>query len=365
MPDEQEAADRLRTRVPRECARTRRGTRSSPGARPGRRDRGLLHEAPGGPRCRRPQGGASGGRPDAANAAARRRSRARQSAVFTSYHVNKRGMTLDVSARRAAAPRSAGPIRDVVRAFADAAQSGRRIRPGRGRLCEWAEHRRRSWPPSLRSGSRAPGATCASRPSSRSRWAEGCTSPVSARVLPLAAPGQLAWDEAGIHAAVGISAALVGPRSGGRPDARLRGSRRVGRKDFLLERFERRAARRIGGGRWRSASRRLGCGSAARAPRALAAHQRHHWEVFLTMLDQPEELSDPSFADPCSAGRSSTFWRGDRASLMLTGAGRPIREGSGGRASLCAPYNTPDDFVRDIQPLARDTLRPVDARLRR
>jgi crotonobetainyl-CoA:carnitine CoA-transferase CaiB-like acyl-CoA transferase len=89
---------------------------------------------------------------------------------------------------------------------------------------------------------------------------------------------------------------------------------------------------------------------------AVAAHQRHHWQVFLAMLDHPEELSDPAFADPVFRREIYDILEALIAPLMAGRSRLDLFE-KGQTAGLpCAPYNTPDDFVRDIQPGARDTF---------
>ena len=172
---------------------------------------------------------------------------------------------------------------------------------------------------------------------------------------PLAMPGQGLWDEAGIHAALGIVAALLARDRCGGQILDLSVHEVSAGKDFLLERYDvgrlGEWGRKVGvgippNGVWRCVDGLFG----------IAAHQEHHWGCFLEMLDHPDELSEPSLADalvrrdifdglqeviaPLLAGRSRVdlFERGQAAGLP------------------CAPLNTPLDFVRDVQPLSRDTF---------
>src|SRR5262249_37020941 len=55
---------------------------------------------------------------------------------------------------------------------------------------------------------------------------------------PLAAPGQLAWDEAGLHAALGIVSALVGRNEAGGQMLDLSVHEVQATKDFVLERYD-------------------------------------------------------------------------------------------------------------------------------
>jgi crotonobetainyl-CoA:carnitine CoA-transferase CaiB-like acyl-CoA transferase len=124
-------------------------------------------------------------------------------------------------------------------------------------------------------------------------------------------------------------------------------------KDFLLERYD------VGRpGEW---GRKIGVGypptgvwECADGPLAVAAHQRHHWQSFLAMLDNPAELSDPAYEDPLF--RRDVFdlleqlinplmARADRLELFARGQAHGLP---------CAPYNTPGDFVADMQPRSRE-----------
>ena len=55
---------------------------------------------------------------------------------------------------------------------------------------------------------------------------------------PLAAPGQLAWDEAGLHAAFGIVSALFGREHAGGQFLDLSVHEVQAGKDFVLERYD-------------------------------------------------------------------------------------------------------------------------------
>src|SRR5262249_20649597 len=115
---------------------------------------------------------------------------------------------------------------------------------------------------------------------------------------PLAAPGQLAWDEAGLHAALGIVSALFDPdRAAGQLLAFSVHQGQAG-QDFGLERYD---VSRPGewGGRFAGVGiPPSGTWQCADGPLGIAAHQEHHWQAFLEMLDHPDELSEPSLNDP-------------------------------------------------------------------
>ena len=170
---------------------------------------------------------------------------------------------------------------------------------------------------------------------------------------PLAAPGQLAWDEAGIHAAFGIVSALFGHGRFGGQTLDFAVHDLAASKDFLVERFDVGAINDWGrsveigippSGRWECRDGVLG----------ISAHQRHHWEAFLAMLDHPDELSEPSLADP-QLRREIFDGLQEVISRLLKDRSRDELFEKGQAAGLpCAPVNDPGDFVRDEQPLARD-----------
>jgi crotonobetainyl-CoA:carnitine CoA-transferase CaiB-like acyl-CoA transferase len=169
---------------------------------------------------------------------------------------------------------------------------------------------------------------------------------------PLAAPGQLQWDEAGIHAAFGTLVALYGREQVGGQLLDLSVHEVAIAKDFLLERYDVATPDQWG--------RRVGVGIpptgewiCADGPFAVASHQNHHWEAFLTMLDHPEALSEPALADPLLRREIFDGLEEVIAGLMASRSREELFE-KGQRAGLpCAPVNTPGDFVRDVQPRAR------------
>jgi crotonobetainyl-CoA:carnitine CoA-transferase CaiB-like acyl-CoA transferase len=169
----------------------------------------------------------------------------------------------------------------------------------------------------------------------------------------LAAPGQLAWDEAGIHAAFGIVSALYGhARSGGQVlDFAVHDL--AASKDFLIERFDVGPVNDWGrsveigippSGRWECRDGLL----------RISAHQQHHWEAFLTMMDHPDELSEPSLADP-QLRRTIFDGLQEVIARLVRDRSRYELFQKGQAAGLpCAPVNDPADFVRDDQPRARE-----------
>ena len=221
------------------------------------------------------------------------------SAVFASYHANKRGG----DARRQA-PRGG---RRVLEAWARPPTSSwprrRRGHPSPGstgttRRSALGCARVPSWPPSPRSGSTAPGATCASTPFVSFAMGGGMHWVGQTDGPPLAAPGQLAWDEAGIHAAFGIVAGalrVTGGSAGRRWTSRCTTSPRPRTSSSSASTSGRSAS---GDVRWGWGSHRRGRWQCRDGLLGISAHQRHHWEAFLTMLDHPDELSEPSLADP-------------------------------------------------------------------
>ena len=281
------------------------------------------------------------------------------SAVFASYHANKRGVTLEVSRHDALAVLGAlGADADVVVA------SPTRRAPVAGFdrdacILQWAA-------PDAIVASITPFGLVGPLRDLRAtplvsfamgggmHWAGHRDGP------PLAAPGQLAWDEAGIHAAFGIVSALFARDRLGGQTLDFAVHDLAASKDFLIERFDVGAINEWGrsveigippSGRWECRD----------GPLRISAHQSHHWEAFLAMLDHPDELSEPSLAD---ARLRREIFDGlveviaglvkDRSRYELFEKGQAV-------GLPCAPENDPGDFVRDEQPLARDLFAELGA----
>ncbi len=229
------------------------------------------------------------------------------SLLFTSYHVNKRGITLDVS-RPDALPllEAVGPSCDVVLL----SPSARSPVAGFDRDV-----------PALRWGTPQTIVAAITPFGLTGPWRDMRMTPFLSYAVggqmhftgvsegpPLAAPGQLAWDEAGIHAAVGISAATMARGQVGGQVLDLAVHEVSAAKDFLLERF---SVERPGNwaGRWESASRRPACGHVPTGlwpwPRTSATTGR----CFSPCSTSPKSSRIRRLPIPSSGARSTTFWR--------------------------------------------------------
>ncbi len=283
------------------------------------------------------------------------RSRPAESMVFASYHANKRGITMDY-ARSEALPmlEALGREYDVILISPSTRRPLAGFEPDIAAL-SWAH------PAAIVASITPFGLTGPLRDLRMTPFVSHAMSGGMHRVgntdgPPLAFPGQIAWDEAGIHAALGIIAALaVRDRVGGQLlDLSVH---EVGAtKDFLLERYDVAALEEWG--------RSVGVGipptgvwECADGPFAVASHQEHHWQAFLAMLDHPQELSDPAYSDPLF--RRAVFdLMGDLIAPLMACRSRSELFNKGQEAGLpCAPYNTPADFVDDTQPNERGTFR--------
>jgi crotonobetainyl-CoA:carnitine CoA-transferase CaiB-like acyl-CoA transferase len=277
-----------------------------------------------------------------------------QSLVFAAYHANKRGITLDVTRSEAmpvlsalgrqcdivlVSPGPRSPVtgfdRDVPSlSWAAPAAIVASITPF-GLTGPWRDMRMTAFLSYAMGG--------------QMHWVGEKDGP------PLAVPGQLAWDDAGIHAALGIAAAMLVRDQVGGQLLDLSVHEVAAAKDFLLERYDVDRPDEWG--------RSVGVGipptgewMCADGPLAIAAHQEHHWQAFLAMLDHPDELSDQSFADPLFRREICDALEALIAPLM---AGRKRSElfEKGQAAGLpCAPFNTPADFVADLQPQVREVF---------
>jgi crotonobetainyl-CoA:carnitine CoA-transferase CaiB-like acyl-CoA transferase len=176
---------------------------------------------------------------------------------------------------------------------------------------------------------------------------------------PLAVPGQLQWDEAGIHAAAGIVAALFARDREGGQLLDLSVHEVAAAKDFLLERYDVAPPDEWG--------RSVGVGypptgewECRDGPLSVAAHQRYHWQAFLAMLDHPDELSDPAFEDPLFRREIFDALEVLIAPLMSTRSRLELFAKGQAAGLPCAPRYTPGQFVLDEQPQARETFAAVE-----
>jgi crotonobetainyl-CoA:carnitine CoA-transferase CaiB-like acyl-CoA transferase len=275
----------------------------------------------------------------------------RQSAVFAAYHANKRGITLDASRTGAlTALEALGAECDVV------VISPTRRTPVAGfdreaACLEWAS------PDAIVASITPFGLTGPLRDlrmtpflsfamGGAMHWVGDQDGP------PLAAPGNLAWDEAGIHAALGVVSALSGRSAVGGQLLDLAVHEVAATKDFLLEHFD---VGKIGD--W---GRSVGVGipptgtwECQDGQFVISVHQQHHWEAFLTMLDHPDELSEPSLVDPLVRREIFDGLQEIIARLLESRSRLDLFDRGQAVGLPCAPFNTPTEFVVDSQPITR------------
>ena len=86
----------------------------------------------------------------------------------------------------------------------------------------------------------------------------------------------------------------------------------------------------------------------------IAAHQERHWEAFLTLLDHPESLSEPSLCD-MAVRRQIHDGLIDIITELLAvrSVDELVDKGQAAGLPICA-FNTPKQFVDDPQLAARD-----------
>jgi benzylsuccinate CoA-transferase BbsE subunit len=114
---------------------------------------------------------------------------------------------------------------------------------------------------------------------------------------PQTIPGRQVWNEAGVHAAICILAALAVVDTVGPQSIDLSVHEVATGRDFFIEQYDVVGMSTLG--------RRVTVGypptgtyECVDGPFDVAAHQLRHWDAFCEMLGYPEELSDPALADP-------------------------------------------------------------------
>ena len=280
------------------------------------------------------------------------------SAVFASYHVNKRGVTLDV------AQLDAQSVLKTLASSCDAiviSPTPRTPVAGVNR-----EDRTVSWAPAdciiasiTPFGLTGPYRDMRMTPFLSAAMGGGMHWTGDRDGPPLAAPGQLTWDEAGIHAALGVVSALNGPRPAGQM-LDLAVHEVAAAKDFLIERYD------VGGIGEFGRSVGIGIPPTGRwecrdGPLAISAHQKRHWEAFLVMLDHPDVLSEPSLADTMIRRQIFDGLVETIAELMADRSRMDLFEKGQAAGLPCAPFYRPGDFVEDVQAHARQLFAsPVD-----
>ena len=280
------------------------------------------------------------------------------SLVFASYHANKRGVTLDTGRDEASEllaelGRTADAV--VVTPSRRAPVTGF---DGADGSLAWA---------------RRDAVVCAITPFGLTGpWRDFRSTPLTSYAMgggmhrvgpvegpPVAAPGQLQWDEAGIHGALSVLAALEARPMHGGQLIDLSVHEVAAGKDFLVERYDVEAM--LGWGRAAGVGfPPTGTWQCLDGPFEVASHQLHHWDAFLAMLDHPDELSEPSLADPLVRRDLFDGLIAIISGLMATRSREELFE-KGQRAGLpCCPQYTPAEFLEDIQPRARGLFATVD-----
>jgi len=172
---------------------------------------------------------------------------------------------------------------------------------------------------------------------------------------PQMIPGRQVWDEACVHAAVCILAALAVVDTVGPQSIDLSVHEVATGKDFFIEQYDAVGMSMLG--------RRVTVGypptgiyECVDGPFDVAAHQLRHWDAFCEMLGHPEELADPALADPLvrrerfeELGRTIQGLVHDRSRQDLVQRGQ-------GAGLPCGMLNRPTEFVLDCQLAERESL---------
>lgn len=172
---------------------------------------------------------------------------------------------------------------------------------------------------------------------------------------PRTIPGRQLWDEAGVHAAVCILAALAIVDSVGPQSIDLSVHEVATGKDFLLEQYDVVGMSTLGR-RVRVGYPPTGTYECVDGPFDVAAHQLRHWDAFCEMLGNPEELADPALADPL-VRRERFKELGETIQTLVQGRSRKDLVERGQAAGLpCGMLHKPTEFVSDPQLAARETI---------
>ena len=114
---------------------------------------------------------------------------------------------------------------------------------------------------------------------------------------PIAMPGRQLWDEAGIHAAICIVAALHALDAVGGQTIDLSVHEVACAQDFYIEHYQT-TGMAVGGRLIGIGFPPTGTWMCSDGPIDVSAHQVHHWDAFLDTLGHPPELAAPALRDP-------------------------------------------------------------------
>ncbi|HLG66275.1 MAG TPA: CoA transferase [Acidimicrobiales bacterium] len=273
------------------------------------------------------------------------------SLVFAAYHANKRGVTLDAGVDAAL------PLLSELAATADVVVvSPTRKAPLAG--FDWDEPSL-SWVPGgavvvalTPFGLSGPFRELRSTPFVSFAFGGGMHHIGRPDGPPVAVPGQQLWDYAGLAGAIGALAALhARPRVGGQVlDVSVHEAATA--MDFLIERYDAEGAgrRNRGAGIGYPPTGTWWCEDGALE---VSCHQQHHWQAFLHMLDDPDELSEPSLNDPLVRREAFEGLREVIARLMASRKVLDLFERGQAAGLPCNPLYSVAQFVRDPQARSR------------
>jgi crotonobetainyl-CoA:carnitine CoA-transferase CaiB-like acyl-CoA transferase len=171
---------------------------------------------------------------------------------------------------------------------------------------------------------------------------------------PSAIPGRQLWDETGTYAALAVLAARHALDEVGGQVIDIAAHEVAAIRDDIIDRYSagmftwgRTVAVGIPpSGTWRCRDGYFD----------IAAHQDHHWEAFLTMLDHPPELAEPALGDMV-VRRDLHDGVSEVIASVLAPRSREELLARGQAAGLpCGLLNTPAEFLCDEQPRARGSF---------
>jgi crotonobetainyl-CoA:carnitine CoA-transferase CaiB-like acyl-CoA transferase len=267
-----------------------------------------------------------------------------QSLLFSAYHANKRGVTLDVAAPDVEPVLARLGVRSDVVVVSPSRRSPVTGLDRDTPILRWA-------PDAVVAGLTPFGMTGPMRDFRATPFVSFAMGGRMHRTgdvggPPVTMPGQEMWDFAGIHSALGIIAALgARPRLGGQViDVSVHEV--AAALDFLVERYD------IDGGAW-DGSVPIGvpptgtwqCRDGALEVQAL---QQRHWDAFLEMLDHPSELSEPALADPLVRREAFEALIEIIETLMAARGCIEVFERGQAAGLPCNPLHTPAEFSGDI-----------------
>ena len=175
---------------------------------------------------------------------------------------------------------------------------------------------------------------------------------------PLAMPGQQLYDEASTRAAIVVEAALAGEDRFGSQTIDIAAHNVGAWQNLVIERYSiigriQNRATNFGpppGGVWKCRDGFID----------IAAHAPRHWDIFVELLGNPDDLTDPLYKDRGMRTQLFDMLTALIEAYMQERSAHELVEKGQALGLPCALMYRPEEFLEDVQTQARETFVTVE-----